>query len=192
VLIARNDVTQHQVEGIASQLETEGGAMKKARRLGPARSAAYRIKTNRKGHYMLLGLDGKPAFVTEMERQLSLDEDILRFMTLRVDAIDDAPLAILSRKPDDRERNFRGPKPAAGSTVASAAASTAARNSAREETHDDVRVDAWSTRIAVRRSVGAEQSVPEEVNDREIAVCVQVMDEMKLLLAPEPGEAREL
>jgi hypothetical protein len=141
---------------------------------------------------MLLGLDGKPAFVTEMERQLSLDEDILRFMTLRVDAIDDAPLAILSRKPDDREHNFRGPKPAAGSTVASAAASTAARNSAREETHDDVRVDAWSTRIAVRRSVGAEQSVPEEVNDREIAVCVQVMDEMKLLLAPEPGEAREL
>jgi small subunit ribosomal protein S6 len=113
VLIARNDVTQHQVEGIAdgiaSQLETEGGAMKKRQDWG-LRGPAYRIKTNRRGHYMLLGLDGKPAFVTEMERQLSLDEDILRFMTLRVDAIDDAPLAILSRKPDDRERNFRGPK----------------------------------------------------------------------------------
>src|ERR1700757_3223489 len=73
---------------------------------------AYRIKKNRKGHYMLLGLDAKPAFVTEMERKLGLNEDILRFMTVRIDEIDEAPSAILSRKSDDRERGFRGPKPA--------------------------------------------------------------------------------
>jgi len=115
VLIARNDVTQQQVEGvadnIATQLEAEEGAVKKREYWG-LRGLAYRIKKNRKGHYMLLGLDAKPAFITEMERQLSLNEDILRFMTVRVDEIEEAPSAILSRKSDDRERSFRGPKPA--------------------------------------------------------------------------------
>ncbi len=115
VLIARNDVTQQQVEGlaeeIAGQLESDGGAMKKREYWG-LRSLAYRIKKNRRGHYLLLGLDAKPAFVTEMERQLGLNEDVIRFMTLRVDEIEEAPSAILSRKSDDRERTFRGPKPA--------------------------------------------------------------------------------
>ena len=115
VLIARNDVTQQQVDGIAdgivSQLEADGGTVKKREYWG-LRSLAYRIKKNRKGHYMLLGLDAKPAFITEMERQLRLNEDMLRFMTIRVEAIDDVPSAILSRRSDDRERTFRGPKPA--------------------------------------------------------------------------------
>jgi small subunit ribosomal protein S6 len=115
VLIARNDVTQQQVEGvadnIATQLEAEEGAVKKREYWG-LRGLSYRIKKNRKGHYMLLGLEAKPAFITEMERQLSLNEDILRFMTIRVEEIEEAPSAILSRKSDDRERSFRGPKPA--------------------------------------------------------------------------------
>ncbi len=115
VLIARNDVTQLQVEGVADaiaiQLEGEGGQIHKREYWG-LRSLAYRIKKNRKGHYMLLGLEAKPASVNEMERQLSLNEDILRFLTLRIEAIDENPSAILSRKSDDRERGFRGPKPA--------------------------------------------------------------------------------
>ena len=115
VLIARNDVTQQQVETVADEigtsLEADGGAVKKREYWG-LRGLAYRIKKNRKGHYMLLGLEAKPAFVTEMERQLRLNEDILRFMTVRIEAIDETPSAILSRKSDDRERSFRGPKPA--------------------------------------------------------------------------------
>jgi small subunit ribosomal protein S6 len=115
VLIARNDVTQQQVEGIvdaiATQFEADGDSVKKREYWG-LRNLAYRIKKNRKGHYMLLGLDAKPASVKEMERQLGLNEDVLRFMTIRVEAIDEAPSAILSRKSDDRERSFRGPKPA--------------------------------------------------------------------------------
>jgi small subunit ribosomal protein S6 len=115
VLIARNDVTKQQVEGIvesiASQLETDGGAMIKREYWG-LRSLAYRIKKNRKGHYMLLGLDAKPAFVNEMERQLRLNEDILRFMTLGVNEIEEGPSALLSRAAEERDRNFRGPKPA--------------------------------------------------------------------------------
>jgi small subunit ribosomal protein S6 len=114
VLIARNDVTQQQVESVAdaitTQLEGEGGSVKKREYWG-LRSLSYRIKKNRKGHYMLLGLDAPPASISEMERQLGLNEDILRFMTIRIDEIDEAPSAILSRKSDDRERGFRGPKP---------------------------------------------------------------------------------
>ena len=115
VLIARNDVTQQQVEGIAdaiaTQFEADGDSVKKREYWG-LRNLAYRIKKNRKGHYMLLGLDAKPASVKEMERQLGLNEDVLRFMTIRVDAIEEGQSAILSRKADDRERGFRGPKPA--------------------------------------------------------------------------------
>jgi small subunit ribosomal protein S6 len=115
VLIARNDVTQQQVETVAdqvaAQLETEGGAIQKREYWG-LRALSYRIKKNRKGHYMLLGLNAPPASVKEIERQLGLNEDILRFMTIRVDELDENPSAILARKSDDRERTFRGPKPA--------------------------------------------------------------------------------
>ena len=115
VLIARNDVTQQQVETVAdnitTELETDGGAVKKREYWG-LRSLAYRVKKNRKGHYMLLGMSAKPAFIFEMERLLRLNEDVLRFMTLRVEEITEEPSAILSRKSDDRERGFRGPKPA--------------------------------------------------------------------------------
>jgi small subunit ribosomal protein S6 len=117
VLIARNDVTQQQVEqiadGITTNLEGDGGAVQKREYWG-LRSLAYRIKKNRKGHYMLLGLDAKPASVTEMERQLRLNEDVLRFLTIRVDAIEEGPSAVLARKGDDRgerDRGFRGPRP---------------------------------------------------------------------------------
>ena len=115
VLIARNDVTQQQVEtiadGIGTDLETAGGSVQKREYWG-LRGLAYRVKKNRKGHYMLLGLDAKPEFINEMERLLRLNEDVLRFMTLRVDEITEEPSAILSRKSDERERSFRGPKPA--------------------------------------------------------------------------------
>ena len=114
VLIARNDVTQQQVEAIAdqigSQLEADGGAVRKREYWG-LRSLAYRVKKNRKGHYILLGLEAKPTFITEMERQLRINEDVIRFQTLRVDAIDEAPSAILSRRSEERDRGFRGPRP---------------------------------------------------------------------------------
>src|SRR6201996_4020996 len=115
VLIARSEITQAQADAVAdaatAQIEADGGAVKKREYWG-LRGLAYRIKKNRKGHYMLLGLDAKPAFVTEMERKLGLNEDVLRFMTVRIEEVEEAPSAILSRKSDDRERGFRGPKPA--------------------------------------------------------------------------------
>jgi len=136
VFIARNDVTQQQVEAIAdavgAQLDADKGIAPppppaegepvpegprpsvsvKKREYWGLRSLAYRINKNRKGHYMLLGIDAAPASVLEMERQLRLNEDVLRFMTIRVGALEEGQSAILSRKSDDRERGFRGPKPA--------------------------------------------------------------------------------
>lgn len=105
VLIARNDISQAQVEGIVEQIEkllTEGGGSIEKREFWGLRSLAYRIKKNRKGHYVLLGLNAQPDLIRELERQLSLNEDVLRVLTLRVDAIDPAPSPILSRKSEDR------------------------------------------------------------------------------------------
>ncbi len=116
VLIARNDVTQQQVEAIADQVAAtvgeQGGEVRKREYWG-LRGLAYRIKKNRKGHYMLLGVNAPPAAMQEVERQLGLNEDVLRVLTLRVEAIDEAPSAILSRRGEerDRERGFRGPRP---------------------------------------------------------------------------------
>jgi small subunit ribosomal protein S6 len=61
---------------------------------------------------MLLGLEASSPAVVEMERQLTLNEDVLRFLTIRIDEISEEPSVILSRKSDDRDRGFRGPKPA--------------------------------------------------------------------------------
>lgn len=108
VFIARNDVTQQQVEdianGIASLIESEEGSVKKREYWG-LRNLAYRVKKNRKGHYMLLGVDAKPETIKEIERQFNLNEDVLRFLTLRVEEIDDTPSPTLSRKGDEKDRS---------------------------------------------------------------------------------------
>nr|WP_298795208.1 30S ribosomal protein S6 [uncultured Acetobacter sp.] len=115
VLIARNDISQQQVDaiidGVVAQIEADGGSVKKREYWG-LRTLAYRIKKNRKGHYVLLGLEMKAEMLKEIERQLAINEDVLRLLALRVDEIDEAPSPVLARKSDDRgDRGFRGPKP---------------------------------------------------------------------------------
>ena len=115
VVIARQDIATPQVDSLADELTniitSQGGTVAKREYWG-LRNIAYRIKKNRKGHYILLGLDAASPIVKEMERQLTLNEDVLRFMTVRIEEISEEPSVILSRKADDRERSFRGPKPA--------------------------------------------------------------------------------
>ncbi|MDD2704790.1 MAG: 30S ribosomal protein S6 [Acidocella sp.] len=115
VVIARSEITQAQVDAVAdtliAQFEADGGAVKKREYWG-LRSLAYRIKKNRKGHYILLGVEATHPAMKELERQLTLNEDVLRFMTIRIDEISEEPSIILSRKSDERERSFRGPEPA--------------------------------------------------------------------------------
>ena len=117
VLIARNELTQQQVEAVADQIGailTEAGGEIRKREYWGLRGLAYRIKKSRKGHYMLLGLECPPAAEQEVTRQLGLNEDVLRHMTLRVEELTEEPSAILARRGEDRERDrgFRGPRPA--------------------------------------------------------------------------------
>ncbi|MFZ2469978.1 MAG: 30S ribosomal protein S6, partial [Parvibaculum sedimenti] len=88
IFIARQDVTQQQVEALVEQfsniLKENGGSVAKTEYWG-LRNLAYKVKKNRKGHYALLNIDAPAAAVAEMERQQGINEDVLRFMTTRVE-----------------------------------------------------------------------------------------------------------
>jgi len=107
VFIARQDLSTQQVEALTEQMAGvvagHGGKIAKTEQWG-LRSLAYRIKKNRKGHYTQLTIDGPAAAVQELERQLGLNEDVLRSLTLRIEAIDMEPSSILQAKSgrDDR------------------------------------------------------------------------------------------
>jgi small subunit ribosomal protein S6 len=108
VVIARQDISPQQAEALNEELkaliESQGGHIAKIEYWG-LRNLNYRIKKNRKGHYSLLAIDGPAAAVKEMERQLSINEDILRFLTVRVEALDLELSPVLARR--DRERGER-------------------------------------------------------------------------------------
>jgi len=112
VFIARQDVTQQQVEQMATDfaaiIAAQGGKVTKTESWG-LRNLAYKIKKNRKGHYVLMNLDAPAAAVHELERNLRLNEDVLRFLTIRVDELEAGPSAVL-RKSEDRgfDREDRG------------------------------------------------------------------------------------
>lgn len=111
VYIARQDLSTQQVEALTelmSAILTDNGATIAKTEQWGLRSLAYRIKKNRKGHYTQLTIDGPSAAVQELERQLGLHEDVLRSLTLRIDAIDMEPSAILQAKAGRDERPRRG------------------------------------------------------------------------------------
>jgi small subunit ribosomal protein S6 len=108
VFICRQDISQQQVETLTENLTAilteQGGSIEKTEYWG-LRSLAYRVKKNRKGHYSLLNISADHTAISEMERQMSLNDDILRFMTIRVEEHDVEPSAPLSSKnKDERKR----------------------------------------------------------------------------------------
>jgi small subunit ribosomal protein S6 len=107
VLIARQDISAQQAEALNDTLkgllEEQGGSVAKIEYWG-LRNLTYRIKKNRKGHYSLLALDAPAAAVKEMERQLSINEDVLRFLTVRVEELDLELSPVLARRDRERER----------------------------------------------------------------------------------------
>ena len=112
LLIARQDISAQQVDALATHLKTivegEGGKVEKQEYWG-LRGLAYRIKKNRKGHYSLLAIDAPAGAVKEMERQLSINEDVLRFLTVKVEGLDLELSPILARRDRDRDRERRNP-----------------------------------------------------------------------------------
>ena len=94
VIIIRQETSPQQVEVLADiyqdLIKENGGSIKKRENWG-LRSLAYKIKKNRKGHYILFNIDAPSAAIHEMERLMSLNEDILRYLTLRVDELEEGP-----------------------------------------------------------------------------------------------------
>lgn len=114
IYLARQDVTAQQVEAMTEQfksvIESAGGAIGKVEYWG-VKTLAYRIKKNRKAHFTLINIDAPPAAVAEMERQMSLNEDILRVMTLRVEEHEEGPSAMMRKREDsERDGERRGPR----------------------------------------------------------------------------------
>ena len=110
VFLARQDVTAQQVEALAEQMkaviQAGGGTVSKNEYWG-VKSLAYRIKKNRKAHFTLMNISAPAAAVAEMERQMSLNEDVLRVLTIRVDELEEGPSAML-RKREESDRDDRG------------------------------------------------------------------------------------
>jgi small subunit ribosomal protein S6 len=117
VFIARQDVPATQVETLTNQfaelVAAQGGTVQKKEYWG-LRSLAFRIKKNRKGHYTLMNIDAPAAAVKELERTMSINEDIIRYLTVRVDTLEEGPSAVMQRGTDkadgprDRDRPERG------------------------------------------------------------------------------------
>jgi small subunit ribosomal protein S6 len=111
IVIARQDISPQQAEALNDTLkhlvEELGGHVAKIEYWG-LRNLTYRIKKNRKGHYSLMALDAPSAAVKELERQLSLNEDVLRYLTVRVEELDLELSPVLARRDRDRERDRDG------------------------------------------------------------------------------------
>ena len=112
VFLARQDISQQQVEALVEQyksLITEaGGSVGKVEFWG-LKSIAYRINKNRKAHYVLMNIDAASEVVSEMERQMRINEDVMRFMTVRVEEHEEEQSAMMQKRDrDDRRGGDRG------------------------------------------------------------------------------------
>jgi len=116
VFIARQDIATPQVDSLTDNIEKilsdQGGSVSKREYWG-LRTLAHKIKKNRKGHYVLLNIDAPAPAIQEMERQMRINEDVLRYLTVRLDELEEGPSIIMrSRSSDDRPR--RGPRDEGG------------------------------------------------------------------------------
>ncbi|WP_337181698.1 30S ribosomal protein S6 [Shinella sp.] len=117
VFLARQDVSAQQVDALVEQykgvIEAHGGKVGRVENWG-LKSLTYRIKKNRKAHYALMDIDAPAAAIHEMERQMRINEDVLRYMTIAVEAHEEGPSARMQKRDrDDRPRrdgDDRGPR----------------------------------------------------------------------------------
>jgi len=117
VFLARQDLAQAQIDALAEAVtkivEDGKGKVVKTETWG-LRSLAYRIAKNRKAHYVMLEFDAPTGVVAEIERQLGINEDIIRFMTVRVGEHENGPSAMMRRGERERARGDRGDRPDRG------------------------------------------------------------------------------
>jgi len=106
--LVRQDAAQTQVDALVEQYKgvlTAGGAkVEKVEQWG-LKSLTFRIKKNRKAYFILFNIDGPHQAVAEMERQMSISEDVIRSMTIKVEALEEGPSAQMRRREERRERD---------------------------------------------------------------------------------------
>ena len=111
VFIARQDISGAQVDALAdgfTQLISEQGGEIKKREYWGLRNLTYRMNKNRKAHFVLMNLDAPSAAVAEVERQERISEDVIRYLTVRVDEHEEGPSAMMRKADRDRDRDDRG------------------------------------------------------------------------------------
>lgn len=110
VYLARQDASTQQVDEFTAQFKTVieqmGGTLAKTEYWG-VKSLSYRMRKNRKAHFTLMNIDAPPAAIAEIERQERLNEDILRYLTVRVDEHEAGPSAMMRKAERDRDRDER-------------------------------------------------------------------------------------
>ena len=111
VFIARQDITPAQVDTLADEFTTiitERGGQVAKREYWGLRNLNFRINKNRKGHYVLFNIDAPAPAIHEMERIMRINEDVMRYMTVRVEELEEGPSAVLQQKNERSERPERG------------------------------------------------------------------------------------
>ena len=110
VFLARQDLSQAQVDALAATateiVETNAGKVTKTETWG-LKNLAYKIKRNRKAHFVLLNIDAPTGVIAELERQTRMNEDVIRYMTVRVDEHEKGP-SVMMRKQERSDRGDRG------------------------------------------------------------------------------------
>ena len=111
IFLARQDLSQAQVDALAAQateiVEANKGKVTKTETWG-LKNLAYKIDRNRKAHYVLLNIEGPGDVVAELERQTRINEDVIRYMTIRVDEHETGPSVMMRKNDRDRKRRERG------------------------------------------------------------------------------------
>ena len=109
VFLARQDLSQSQVDALAAAatdiIEQNDGKVTKTETWG-LKNLAYKIDRNRKAHFVMLNIDAPTSVVAELERQTRINEDVIRYMTIRVDELEEGP-SVMMRK-NDRDKKRRG------------------------------------------------------------------------------------
>ena len=145
VFIARQDISATQVEAMADEfagiITSTGGSIQKREYWG-LRSLAYRIKKNRKGHYIMFNMETDSETLKEYERVMGLNEDVLRFLNIRIEEVEEGPSIIMQNK---NERPSRGPR-------------EGGRDDDREGGRDDDRADASKEAAAPKSDDGATEN----------------------------------
>src|SRR4029077_13118773 len=115
IFIARQDISGAQVDTLAdtfTELVAANGGEVKKREYWGLRNLAYRMRKNRKGHYVLFNIDAPPAAIAELERTMRINEDVIRYLTIRVDVLEEGPSVIMQSRGsrDDRRRGSGAPE----------------------------------------------------------------------------------